>query len=287
MNILITGANGQLGTELSKLLPNAIATGSQDLDVTNEKAVRSFIKRHRINMVVNCAAYTNVDGAEMDVLNAVKVNTYGPKFLAQTGVKMIHISTDYVFDGDSSVPYRPTDTAKPMSVYGYTKFLGEKEVVRYAPESVILRTSWLYSPYGKNFFKTMQRLGKEKSEISVVGDQFGTPTYAADLAEAIVEIIPQVNEANAGIYHFSNKGQSSWQRFASEIMKQSGLDCKVVPISTVQYKESLGKDKIYANRPMYSVLDKTKTIETFGLKISDWQDALIRCIQADKIINAR
>lgn len=284
MNVLITGANGQLGTELSKLLPNAIATGSQDLDVTNEKAVRGFVKRHRIKMVVNCAAYTNVDGAETDVLNAVKVNTYGPKFLAQTGVKMIHISTDYVFDGESSIPYKPKDLAKPLSVYGYTKFLGEKEVLRYALESVVLRTSWLYSPYGKNFFKTMQRLGNEKSEINVVGDQFGTPTYAADLAEAIVEIIPQVNEANAGIYHFSNKGQASWQRFASEIMKQSGLDCKVVPISTVQYKESLGKDKIYANRPMYSVLDKTKTIETFGLKISDWQDALTRCIQENEKI---
>ena len=275
MNILITGANGQLGTELTKLLPYAIATGSKDLDITNEKAVHRFVKKYSIDFIINCAAYTAVDLAETEVLEAVKVNTYGPKFLAQTGRKMIHISTDYVFDGDSNIPYKITDTPKPLSVYGYTKLLGEKEVLKYSHESAIIRTSWVFSPYGKNFFKTMQRLGSEKSEIDVVGDQFGTPTYAADLASAIVEIVPQINEFNAGIYHFTNKGQCSWAQFASEIMQQSGLECKVKSIPTSQYPTP-------AMRPKYSVLDKTKIIETFGLKIPDWKDALTRCIKENE-----
>ncbi|MBR3511018.1 MAG: dTDP-4-dehydrorhamnose reductase [Alphaproteobacteria bacterium] len=275
MNILITGANGQLGTELTKLLPYAIATGSKDLDITNEKAVHRFVKKYSIDFIINCAAYTAVDLAETEVLEAVKVNTYGPKFLAQTGRKMIHISTDYVFDGDSNIPYKITDTPKPLSVYGYTKLLGEKEVLKYSHESAIIRTSWVFSPYGKNFFKTMQRLGSEKSEINVVGDQFGTPTYAADLASAIVEIVPQINEFNAGIYHFTNKGQCSWAQFASEIMQQSGLECKVKSIPTSQYPTP-------AMRPKYSVLDKTKIIETFGLKIPDWKDALTRCIKENE-----
>ena len=274
MNILITGANGQLGTELTHLLPNAIATGSKDLDITKEKLVHRFIKSHHIDMVINCAAYTAVDMAEDEVIDAVKINTYGPKFLAQTGCKMIHISTDYVFDGESSFPYKTTDLPKPLSVYAYTKMLGEKEVLRYSPESIIIRTSWLYSPYGKNFFKTMQRLGSEKSEINVVDDQKGTPTYAADLASAIVEIIPQMNQSNAGIYHYSNKGQCSWYKFACEIMKKTGLDCKVNPIPSISYPTP-------APRPKYSVLDKTKIIETFGLKIDDWQVALDRCIAAN------
>ena len=275
MNILITGANGQLGTELTKLLPYAIATGSKDLDITNEKAVHRFVKKYSVDFIINCAAYTAVDLAETEVLEAVKVNTYGPKFLAQTGRKMIHISTDYVFDGDSNIPYKITDTPKPLSVYGYTKLLGEKEVWKYSHESAIIRTSWVFSPYGKNFFKTMQRLGSEKSEINVVGDQFGTPTYAADLASAIVEIVPQINEFNAGIYHFTNKGQCSWAQFASEIMQQSGLECKVKSIPTSQYPTP-------AIRPKYSVLDKTKIIETFGLKIPDWKDALTRCIKENE-----
>ena len=274
MNILITGANGQLGQELTSLLPNAIATGSKDLDITKEKLVRRFIKVNNIDMVINCAAYTAVDAAEDNIIDAVKVNTYGPRFLAQTGCKMIHISTDYVFDGCAVSPYTTTSMPKPLSVYGYTKLLGEKEVLRFSPESIIIRTSWLYSPYGKNFFKTMQRLGSEKSEINVVDDQKGTPTYAADLASAIVEIIPQMNQSNAGIYHYSNKGQCSWCRFAAEIMSKSGLDCKVNPIPSLAYPTA-------APRPKYSVLDKTKIIETFGLKIPDWQDALDRCIAAD------
>lgn len=271
MNILITGANGQLGTELVKLLPDAIATGSKDLDITNEKAVHRFIKKHHIDMVVNCAAYTNVDKAEDEVMEAVKVNVYGPKFLAQTGCKIVHVSTDYVFDGENNVSYIPSDEAKPLSVYGYTKFLGEKEVLKYAHEYVIIRTSWLYSQNGKNFFKTMQRLGAEKSEINVVDDQYGTPTYAPDLANAIVKVIPQINERNAGIYHYSNMGECSWYDFACEIMKKSGLKCKVNPIPSSQYPT-------IAKRPMYSVLDQTKIIGTFGVKAPYWQESLDICI---------
>ena len=274
MNILITGANGQLGTELTNLLPNAIATGSKDLDITNRRHVTDFIKKYKIDFIINCAAYTNVEKAETDVLNAVKVNVYGPKFLAQSCQKMIHISTDYVFDGETNIPYKTTDIAKPVSVYGHTKLLGEREVLRYAHESVVIRTSWLFSQYGKNFFKTMQKLGREHQEISVVGDQYGCPTYAADLASVIVEIMPQINESNSGIYHFSNKGKCSWAQFATEIMKQSNIDCAVKFIPTKEYPT-------IAKRPMYSVLDKTKIIETFGFKIPDWQDALARCIKSN------
>lgn len=273
MNILITGANGQLGTELSGLLPNAILTDAKELDITNKNAVSRFIKRYDINTIINCAAYTAVDAAEDNVIDAVKINSVGPENLAKTGCKLIQISTDYVFDGSVKRPYKTTDKPFPLSIYGYTKLLGERAVLRFSPEHVIIRTAWLYSPYGKNFVKTMQKLGAEKSEINVVNDQFGTPTYAADLAKAIVEIIPQINEKKSGIYHFTNMGQCSWYDFACEIMKKSGLKCKVNPIPTSQYKTA-------APRPLYSVLDKTKIIDTFGINTPDnWNDALTRCIR--------
>lgn len=273
MKVLITGANGQLGNELTRLLPDAIATTSKDLDITKERAVRGFIRGNDINTIINCAAYTNVDGAEWDVFKALQVNAYGTKFLAQTGCKLIHISTDYVFDGNSQTPYKTTDKPYPLSMYGYTKLASEKAVLKYAPVSVIIRTAWLYSQNCKNFFKTMQKLGSEKSEINVVNDQIGSPTYAPDLASAIVEILPQINEFNSGIYHFTNLGQCSWYDFACEIMKKSGLNCKVNPIPTSEYPTD-------AKRPMYSVLDKTKIQNVFGLKISNWQNALNRCIKS-------
>ncbi len=271
MNILITGANGQLGGELVNLLPNAIATTSKDLDITKQKDVDRFVRKNNIETIINCAAYTNVDGAEKDVFNAFWVNSRGPKFLAQSGCNLIHISTDYVFDGNANVPYKTTDKVCPVSVYGRTKAIGEKAVLKYARVPVIIRTAWLYSQNGKNFFKTMQRLGTEKPEINVVNDQFGTPTFVADLASAIVQMLPQISESCSGVYHFTNMGQCSWYDFACEIMKKSGLKCKVNPISSSEYPTA-------AKRPMYSVLDKTKIIETFGLKIPDWRDALVRCI---------
>jgi len=279
--ILITGANGQLGTELSGLLPNAILTDYQDLDITNPTAVNDFTQKYKIDTIINCAAYTAVDKAEDDHENAHKINTNGPLNLAKTGCKLIHISTDYVFDGKLVVgAYQTTDTPKPVSVYGKTKWLGELMVLNNSKNRIIIRTSWLYSPYGKNFVKTMRNLGATKDEISVVNDQYGLPTYAADLASAIVQIIPQMTQENSGIYHYSNadtiKGTLfqgiSWYDFACEIMKQSNLNCKVKPITTAEYPTR-------AVRPKCSVLDTTTIQETFGIKIPTWPDALHRCIK--------
>lgn len=271
MNVLITGANGQLGKELSKILPDAILTGHKDLDITDFVAVRDFVAKNHIDTVVNCAAYIAVDAAEDDYFNAKQVNAIGPKNIAQMGCKIIQVSTDYVFDGCGKAPYKTDDEVAPLSVYGWTKLLGEQNVQKYSREYAIIRTSWLYSPYGKNFVKTMRRLGADKETISVVSDQFGSPTYAKDLAEAIVQIIPQLNFSKRGIYHYSNAGETSWYNFADEIMRQSGLKCKVMPISTAEYPTR-------AVRPKYSVMDTSKIQSVFGVKIPDWKYALGRCI---------
>ena len=230
--LLITGGNGQLGTELSKRLPNAIYTDVNELDITNELAVRRFVVLNRINTIINCAAYTAVDRAEDDIEKATKINVDGPRNLARSGAKIIHISTDYVFDGMNYKPYTPNDIPNPISVYGKTKLAGERAVLENAYVATIIRTAWLYSPYGNNFVKTMRRLGTEKKEINVVADQIGTPTYAGDLADAIVQILPQMNEKNRGIYNFTNMGVCSWYDFANEIMNMSGLKCTVKPISS-------------------------------------------------------
>lgn len=271
MNILITGADGQLGTELSKILPNAIPASHKDLDITKFESVRDFTAKNHIGIIINCAAYTAVDAAENDYFKAKEINSLGPEILAQTGCKLIHISTDYVFDGYRKTPYKPGDETNPHTVYGFTKLLGENAVMKNSGEYVIIRTSWLYSPYGKNFVKTMRNLGATKKVIDVVDDQIGTPTYAADLAAAIVQIIPQINFKNRGVYHYSNNGQCSWCDFAREIMKMSNLNCHVRPTTSSEYGAR-------AVRPKYSVLDKTKIINTFGLQIDDWQSALKRCI---------
>lgn len=272
MRTLITGANGQLGTELSKIMPNALLTDYKDLDITDFDAVRDFVRENKVGNIINCAAYTAVDDAENNYLAARQINAVGPQNLARTGCKLVHISTDYVFDGDTNIPYRPNDTTHPKSIYGWTKRMGELAVMKNAEQYVILRTAWLYSPYGKNFVKTMRHLGAEKESIGVVSDQFGTPTYAADLANAITKIIPQIHKNNSGIYHYTNMGQCSWYDFACEIMNISGLNCKVNPISTEQYPTR-------AIRPKYSVLDKTKTMSVFEVSIPQWRDALKRCIK--------
>ena len=271
-NVLITGANGQLGTELSKLIPSAILTDVKDLDITDYIAVKDFVGKNSINTIINCAAYTAVDDAEDNYDLVEKINAVGPKCLADTGCKLVHISTDYVFDGKANRPYTTNDVPKPKSVYGKTKYLGEWAVQFCANEYVIIRTSWLYSPYGKNFVKNMRNLGATRESIGVVNDQIGTPTYAADLADAIVQIVPQINKFNSGVYHYSNLGECSWYDFAVEIMKQSGLKCVVNPITTEQYPTK-------APRPAYSVLDKTKTERVFDIKIDTWQKALSRCIK--------
>ena len=276
-NVLITGANGQLGTEIGKIMPAAISAAHNDLDITNARMVKEFVKRNNIKTIVNCAAYTAVDAAEDDKENAFKINAIGPKNLADTGCNLIQISTDYVFDGNLKYnAYTESDFLRPLSVYGKTKALGERAVMRYSANYVIIRTSWLYSPYGKNFMKTMRKMGATKQEISVVNDQYGIPTYAADLAVAIVQIIPQMSLDNVGVYHYSNAcdNQNSgitWYDFAVEIMKQSRFDCVVKPITTAQYPTR-------AVRPKHSVLDITKIQQTFGIKIPKWQDGLKRCI---------
>lgn len=275
MKILVTGGTGQLGTELSKRLPDAFCTGSKDLDISDQDAVRKFVIQNNIDTVINCAAYTATDAAENNYAIAKQVNCIGAKNLANWSQNLIHISTDYVFDGTANRPYKETDTVHPLGVYGMTKLMGERAVMANARNAIIIRTSWLYSLNGKNFLKTMQKLGAEKESIGVVADQIGTPTSAGDLADAIVQIIPQIRPENRGIYHFSNEGQCSWYDFATEIMKVSGLQCRVNPIPTSQYPTLV-------QRPAYSVLDKTKIKHTFGLKISDWQDALARCVKGSK-----
>lgn len=270
--ILITGANGQLGTELSKLLPDAVLTDIAELDITDLAAVQKFITNHQIGTVINCAAYTAVDKAEDDDALAQKINVLGPGNLAKTGCKIIHISTDYVFDGKGYKPYTPEDETNPISVYGKTKRAGELAVLKNAQEAVIIRTAWLYSPYGNNFVKTMRRLGAEKESLNVVTDQIGTPTYAGDLAEAILKILPQVSEKTKGIYHFTNEGVCSWYDFATEIIAQSHFDCQINPIPSSAYPTK-------ANRPFYSVLDKSKTKKTFNIKIQHWKKGLEKCLK--------
>ena len=262
--LLITGAKGQLGTELSKRLPDAICTDVDDLDITDETAVRRFCIKNRIDTIVNCAAYTAVDKAEDNKDLASSINVIGPYNLAKTGAKIVHISTDYVFDGMAYKPYTPADKPNPVSVYGKTKLVGENAVLDNARVATIIRTAWLYSPYGNNFVKTMRKLGAEKESINIVADQIGTPTYAGDLADAIVKILPQMNLKTRGIYHFTNMGVCSWYDFATEIMELSGLKCKVNPISTEEYLKGRPNS---APRPYYSVLDKSNIIKTFGLEI--------------------
>ncbi len=271
-HILVTGGNGQLGSELKNLLPDAVFTDFSDLDITNFNAVMDFVKNNNIDTIINCAAYTAVDKAEDEPELAAKVNTVGPENLAKTGCKLIHVSTDYVFDGCGHQPYQPDDEANPVSIYGKTKLAGEQAVLLSAKEVVIIRTAWLYSSFGNNFVKTMRRLGAERESLNVVADQIGTPTYARDLAEAIVAVLPQLNEQNKGVYHYTNEGVCSWYDFAHEIMELSGLKCKVCPIPSSAYPTK-------ATRPFYSVLDKSKIKSTFGIEIPHWKESLQKCLK--------
>ncbi len=270
--ILITGSKGQLGLELSKLLPDAVLTDVAELDITDLSAVQTFIKDHHIDWIINCAAYTAVDKAEEDVEPATEINVIGPENLAKTGCKIIHVSTDYVFDGLSHKPYDPTDETSPLSVYGKTKRAGELAVLENADTAVIIRTAWLYSIHGNNFVKTMQRLGGERETLNVVADQIGTPTYATDLAKAITEILPQIKTGQKGVYHFTNEGVCSWYDFARKIMELSGLKCTVHPIPSSAYPTK-------ATRPFYSVLSKEAIKQDFGIKIAHWEDGLKRCLK--------
>lgn len=270
--LLVTGANGQLGTELKTLLPDAIYADLPDLDITDEAAVSAFVREREIDAIINAAAYTAVDKAEDDPDTCYKVNVLGAMNLAKTGAKIVHVSTDYVFDGKAFMPYAETDAANPESVYGQTKRDGERAVMDLSSACVIFRTAWLYSPYGNNFVKTMRRLGAERESINVVFDQIGTPTYAGDLARTIVDVLPQIRNGSREIYHYSNEGVASWYDFAREIMRLSGLKCRVEPITTDQYPTK-------AKRPFYSVLNKAKIKSTFGISIPHWQESLEKCLK--------
>lgn len=277
MKILITGANGQLGNEmrvLSKQHPRHtyFFTDVAELDITDATAVRAFVEANGIELIVNCAAYTNVDKAEEDEATAAKINADAPGILGSQGVKVIHVSTDYVFSGVEHVPCRETDPVAPRTVYGRTKYEGEKRLLAACPEAVILRTAWLYSEFGNNFVKTMIRLGREKEQLGVVFDQIGTPTYAADLAQAIFTVMEH-HVWCPGIYHFTNEGVCSWYDFTLAIHELAGIEtCKVLPILSEEYQYK-------TPRPHYSVLDKSKFKKTFNVTIPHWLDGLKRCVE--------
>lgn len=270
---LVVGANGQLGNELKEQLKDkAVYVDRDELDITDKAAVEAFFNGQSFEAVINCAAYTAVDKAEEDAQTAERINVDGPRNLAATGVPLIHISTDYVFDGTNYRPYTEDDQPHPQTVYGKTKLAGEQAVMATAQTAIIIRTAWLYSTFGNNFVKTMRKLGAERESLNVIFDQVGTPTYAADLARAIVTILSQIKTGMKEIYHFSNEGVCSWYDFALAIMAQSDLNCQVMPIESKDYPTP-------AKRPHYSVLNKAKIKRDFGIKINNWAVSLAECVE--------
>ncbi|MBN2782446.1 MAG: dTDP-4-dehydrorhamnose reductase [Campylobacterales bacterium] len=280
-NVLVTGSNGQVGSELRELSSNYpykfYFTDKKELDISNLEDIRRYMTQNSIDTIINCAAYTAVDKAESEQELADKINHLAVKNLAmlsnEFSIKLIHISTDYVFDGTNFKPYSEDDTTNPQSVYGSTKLDGEKVMMEYnLKNSIIIRTSWVYSYYGANFVKTMLRLGKEKESLGVIFDQVGTPTYAKDLAKTVLEIIPKIDNKKTEIYNYSNEGVLSWYDFAKEIMKMAKLSCKINPIETYQYPTP-------AKRPHYSLLNKSKIKSTFNIEIPYWKDGLDDCLK--------
>lgn len=270
---LVTGASGQLGLELRALLGNsAFYADREELDIASEDAVKNFLSNRHFDFIINCAAYTAVDKAELEPEKAEAINHVGAGWLAKYGKNIIHISTDYVFDGKNFVPYLEDDRTNPVSVYGRTKLSGEQAVLKNAETALIIRTSWLYSAHGSNFLKTMLRFGKERSVVNVVADQIGTPTFAGDLANAIVKILPHVKKGERSIFHFSNNGVCSWYDFAHAIMQMACLSCKVNPILSKDFPAK-------ASRPFYSVLNKEKIKREFGLEIAHWRDSLFEVLK--------
>lgn len=281
--ILVTGCRGQLGSELQKIAAEEeppcsfLFTDKDELDITDRQAVCRFIELHGVSTVINCAAFTAVDKAEeapelCDLLNHVAPG-YLAEAVASVGGTMLHVSTDYVFDGTACTPYREDDRTCPATVYGRTKLAGEESVIRLCAGSMIVRTAWLYSTFGNNFVKTMIRLGKERKELGVVADQIGTPTYARDLARALLAIVEK--GIVPGIYHYTNEGATSWYDFAKAVHRAEGIgddDCHIRPLRSEEYPSP-------ARRPHYSVLDKSKIKQTYGIEIPWWEDSLKDCVK--------
>jgi dTDP-4-dehydrorhamnose reductase len=282
--ILVTGANGQLGNELRRLCKNFpglefIFTDVDMLDITNPDAVSVFMEASKPAIVVNCAAFTNVDGAEDDVRNARKINALAPQVLATAcamqDAYLIHVSTDYVFDGTSEIPYKEEDATNPMSVYGSSKLEGEENIKLIFEKYVIIRTSWLYSEFGHNFVRKIIALSENRDVIEVVDDQIGSPTYARDLGNCIIDIIVKsILNPEAylpGIYHYANQGTCSWYEFAKEVLELTGSKCEIKPVGTEKFPTK-------AKRPKYSVLDTSRVRNSFGIGIPNWRDSLKECI---------
>lgn len=281
-NILVTGVGGQLGSELRRIgfspLDEVFFTDVAELDITDKEAVECYVKRNDIDTIVNCAAYTAVDRAEEEPEKAELINVKAVENLAEVasreGCLLVHVSTDYVFDGTASEPYTEKCVANPQTVYGRTKLAGERAIKKSGCLAIVIRTAWLYSEYGNNFVKTMLRLAKEKGELNVVADQVGSPTYAADLAAAIVHVLADDSVAEkTGVYHFSNEGVCSWYEFAQEIVRLGGVKCNVNAVTTADYSAK-------AHRPAYSVLDKTKIKQVFGVTVPEWKEALGRMMDS-------
>jgi dTDP-4-dehydrorhamnose reductase len=285
MKILVTGAYGQLGSELKQCRVNYsewefVFTDIDSLDLTQDDVVINYLSKNKFDVVINCAAYTAVDKAESEPDLAEKVNALAPRNLAiatkQTGAKLIHISTDYVFDGKAHRPYAENDEVNPQGVYGRTKLKGEQLCLSHNTDSIIIRTSWLYSSFGNNFVKTMLRLGKEKDALKVIFDQIGSPTYAADLAGAVLQMTKMLQNNPEkyvpGIYHYSNEGVASWYDFSKAIFELKGMDCRVQPVLSEEFPTP-------AKRPFYSVLDKNRIKNAFDLNIPYWKDSLKDCLK--------
>ncbi|NKI30710.1 dTDP-4-dehydrorhamnose reductase [Croceivirga thetidis] len=275
--VLVTGANGQLGKCLKELAKDQsnnhyhfIFKSFQELDISDSKKVTTLFQKEQFDCCINCAAYTNVDNAEKEPDEAEKVNVFGVRNLAMacknSGATLVHISTDFVFDGESNLPYSEMDTTNPLGVYGKTKLEGEKGIAEILESHIIIRTSWLYSEYGSNFMKTMLHLANANDEISIVNDQLGSPTYAADLANVVLQILKEPNPTY-GLYHFSNSGITSWFEFAQKIYELSDIKIKTFPISTEEYPT-------LAKRPKFSALDSTKIKSVFGVHLKPWQESL-------------
>lgn len=279
MNILITGANGQLGNEMRRVSAASsnhyIFTDVAELDITNPDAIRKMVNDNHIEIIVNCAAYTNVDKAEDDYEMADLLNNKAVENLAaaakEVDATLIHVSTDYVFQGDRNIPCCEDWETNPLGVYGKTKLAGEQSLQRVGCKYLIFRTAWLYSSFGKNFVKTMRQLTADRDSLKVVFDQVGTPTYARDLADVFFKVIEEELFDKQGIYHFSNEGVCSWYDFAKEICELSGNTCDIQPCHSDEFPSKV-------KRPHFSVLDKTKLKSAFNIKVPYWKDSLIKCI---------